>query len=168
MSKHVEKIETDVVIAGGGPGGCTIAKELSQKGKKVVLLEKGGNNNRFIGNPLGVLTRLEKEYHFPLPVKSTTEGDNVILAKCVGGGTIIYAGAAFEPSIKYWKKHGIDLPPELIDEAKEECWVNLTPDDYVGPGTRRICQAATELGIPFERQFRHIDFIDGTLVGFDR
>ena len=77
MGKHVEKLEADVVIAGGGPGGCTIAKELSRKGKKVALLEKGGNGNWFIGNPLGVITRLEKECHFPLPVKSTTEGDNV-------------------------------------------------------------------------------------------
>ena len=158
MSRNIERLDADVVIAGGGPGGCTIAKELSQRGKKVVLIEKGGDGNRFLGNPLGTLIRLEKEFHFPFPVKTTSESDNVILAKCLGGGTIIYAGAAFEPSIEYWKKHGIDLPQDLIDEAKEECWVNLPPDDFIGPGTKRVWQAANDLGIPFEKQYRHVDF----------
>jgi choline dehydrogenase-like flavoprotein len=39
------RLEADVVIAGSGPGGCTVAKELSAKGKKVVMLEKGRDRN---------------------------------------------------------------------------------------------------------------------------
>jgi len=158
MSIKTRKLETDVVIAGGGPGGCTIAKELSKKGKRVILIEKGGSSNLFLGHPLGVLLRLEKAARFPLPVRSTTEGDTVILAQCLGGGTVIYAGAAFKPDISYWKRYGIDMPEELIGEAMEECWVSLTPDEFIGPGARRVWEAATDLGIPFEKQYRHIDF----------
>ncbi|MFC2028130.1 FAD-dependent oxidoreductase, partial [Chloroflexota bacterium] len=53
MADKVKKIDTDVAIIGGGPGGCTLAKELSAKGKKVVLLEKGGDHKRFLGSVMG-------------------------------------------------------------------------------------------------------------------
>ncbi len=158
MSEKVNRLEADVVIAGGGPGGCTIAKELSKKGKKVVLLEKGGDDNRMLGNGIGVLLRLEKGFHIPFPIKRTVEGDTVILAKCLGGGTLLYAGSAFEPDVEYWKRHGVDLSQESIEEAKEECWVNLPPEEFIGPGTKRIWEAAGDLGIPFEKLHRHIDF----------
>lgn len=158
MAKKVKRLEADVVIAGGGPGGCVIAKELSKKGKKVILVERGGSSNRFLGNPFGILARLEKGFYFPFPVRRTSEGDVLILAKCVGGGTVIYAGSAFLPGLDYWKRHGIELPQELIDEAVKECWVNLPPDEFIGPGTRRVWEAANDLGIPFEKQYKHVDF----------
>ena len=34
----------DAIVVGSGPGGATVAKELSVKGKKVLLLEWGDNN----------------------------------------------------------------------------------------------------------------------------
>ena len=34
MAKKLKKLDADVVIAGAGPGGCTIARELSKKGKR--------------------------------------------------------------------------------------------------------------------------------------
>jgi choline dehydrogenase-like flavoprotein len=158
MPKKIQRLETDVSLVGGGPAGCTIAKELSKKGKKVVLLEKGGDDDRFLGHGLGVFLRLEKGFSFPMPLKTTNEGDTIILAKCLGGGTLLYAGAASKPDLEYWKRHGIELPQELIDETVEECWVNLPPDDYIGQGTRRVWEAADGLGLPFGKQYRHIDF----------
>ena len=158
MTDRINKLDADVVIAGGGPGGCTVARELSRNGKKVILIEKGGDDDRFFGNGLGVLLRLEKGFHLPFPVKRTKEGDNVILAKCLGGGTVLYAGSAFYPDTHYWKRYGIELPQDLIDEAARECWVSLPPDEFIGPGTRRIWKAASDLGLPFEKLHRHVDF----------
>jgi len=158
MAGNIKKLEADVVIAGSGPGGCAIAKELSKKGKKVILIEKGRGDNRFIGNSLGVFLRMDKGFHFPLPMKRTREGYSVVLAKCLGGGTFLYAGSAFEPDTDYWKRHGIEITQDLTDEAKEECWVNLVPEDFIGPGTRRVWEAASDLGMPFEKLHRHVDF----------
>ncbi len=160
MSRQLIKLETDVVIIGGGPGGCTTAKELSSRGKKVILLEKGGDDDRLLGNRFGAgaLIRLEKGFYFPLPFKRTQEGDPVILAKCLGGGTVIYLGSAFPPDIDYWKRYSVEIGQDLIDEAMRETWVNLPPDDFIGPGTRRVWEAANEIGIPFEKLYRHVDF----------
>ena len=152
------RLDTDVAIVGGGAAGCTLARELSKRQKKVVLVEKGRDDDRLFGNGLGVFLRLEKGFHLPMPLKKTVEGDTVILATCLGGGTLLYSGSAFDPDMDYWKRHGIDIPRELVDEARKECWVNMPPDDFIGPGTRRIWEAANDQGIPFHRCERHIDF----------
>ncbi len=158
MSEKTHKLEADVVVVGGGAAGCTLARELSKKGKKVVLVEKGGSDDRFLGNGIGTFLRLEKGLHFPLPLKHTREGDTVILARCLGGGTLLYAGAAAWPDLHYWKRHGIELPQELVEEAARESWVGLPPDDFIGQGTRRVWEAAREAGVPFDKLHRHIDF----------
>ena len=36
--------DKDYIIVGSGPGGATVAKELSQRKKKVLILEWGDNN----------------------------------------------------------------------------------------------------------------------------
>lgn len=37
-------VDKDYIIVGSGPGGATVAKELSQRKKKVLILEWGDNN----------------------------------------------------------------------------------------------------------------------------
>ncbi|MGB2855714.1 MAG: FAD-dependent oxidoreductase, partial [Dehalococcoidia bacterium] len=59
MAKKLKKLEADVVIAGAGPGGCTIARELSRKGKRVILIEKGVYSKRFYGTLLAPLRYME-------------------------------------------------------------------------------------------------------------
>ena len=121
MPKSVKKLDSDVVVVGAGPGGCTVAKELSKRGKKVILIEKGGTRERFIGNRLDTLFRVEKELNVGLFLRRTVEGDNLTLAHGVGGGTHIYLGSAFSPDIEYWKRYNVDIPQELVDEAVREC-----------------------------------------------
>jgi choline dehydrogenase-like flavoprotein len=38
-----EQQDFDAIVVGSGPGGATVAKELSQRGKKTLILERGGS-----------------------------------------------------------------------------------------------------------------------------
>ena len=166
MSDKSLILDADVVIAGAGPGGCTLARELSRKGKKVVLIEQGTYSRSFFGNPLGIISRMEKAPHL-FPTRKTVEGYSVILGHGVGGGTLLYAGSAFLPGAEYWKEFGIEFDQGMIDEAARETWYNMPPDEFIGQGTRRIWQAANEIGIPFEKVARHMDF-SKCVAGCDR
>jgi len=115
MGRKLKKMDVDVVIAGAGPGGCTIARELSKKGKKVVLIDKGVYSKMFYGSLLAPMRYMEK-FGF---LNRTTEGDWVVQGKGFGGGTLIYAGSAFAPDIDKWQQYGIDIT-EYLEEARKE------------------------------------------------
>lgn len=151
MAKKLERLEADVVIAGGGPGGCSIAKELSKKGKKVILLERGGYDKSFFGTPLGMFTHLDK-----FGMTYTKEGQNIIQGVGIGGGTLVYAGAAFTPPPGKLGKYGIDITQEL-EEAKRDCWVQEVPDRLMGAGTKHIMAVAQDLGYPWAKLDKFVD-----------
>ena len=52
--------ETEVIVVGTGAGGATIARELSRKGKRVLMLERGARHRRLFGTHLGVVRMLDK------------------------------------------------------------------------------------------------------------
>ncbi|HNR33212.1 MAG TPA: FAD-dependent monooxygenase, partial [Candidatus Hydrogenedentes bacterium] len=42
--------DADVIVAGSGPGGATLARELARAGRRVLLLERGADQRgRFCG-----------------------------------------------------------------------------------------------------------------------
>lgn len=153
----VRNLDADVAIAGAGPAGCTLARELARKGKKVILIEQGPYNKAFFGNPLGILYRMEKSPHL-FPTRRTMEGYSVMLGRGVGGGTLLYAGSAFLPGDDYWREYGIEFDKDMVEDAARETWYNMPPDEFIGQGTRRIWQAANDIGIPFDKVARHMDF----------
>ena len=152
MAKKTNRLEADVVVAGAGPGGCTVARELSKKGKKVILIEKGVYSKRFYGSLLAPLRYMEK-YGF---LFRTVEGDWIVQGKGFGGGTLIYAGSAFVPHPSQWQQYGIDFTEELA-EAREDCWVSKSPDHLLGEGPKRLLEAAQELGYPWEVIDKFVD-----------
>ncbi len=157
--RKMQRIECDIVIAGGGPGGCTVAQDMAKAGKKVVLLEKGGDTRFMPGTPVGLFMNLEKDWTKPVTfVKRTMEGDKLIQGTGIGGGTLMYLGAAYYPNDKYWKKWGIEFTKQEIQEAAEETWVTKVPDEYVGPATRRFMEAANECDVPFTIADKHVKF----------
>lgn len=42
-----KKLKTEFVVVGSGPAGATVARELSRKGKRVVICEAGKYHRRF-------------------------------------------------------------------------------------------------------------------------
>lgn len=148
MAEKVKRLATDVVIAGSGPGGSTVAKELSRAGKKVILLEKGPYIQK-VGSVM-VLSKV-------MDRKPSLEKDSVVdQASCLGGGTLVFSGVADEPLHEMWHKHGIDITRET-EEAKQDCRVTKTPEDLITPGVKRFQAAAQELGYPCEILDRFFD-----------
>ncbi|MEA3374636.1 MAG: NAD-binding protein, partial [Chloroflexota bacterium] len=48
-NRQVKRMEGyDVVIAGAGTTACMLAKDLTQRGKKVILLEEGDDSRKFL------------------------------------------------------------------------------------------------------------------------
>lgn len=75
----------DVVIVGGGPCGCVMAKDLSKAGKKVILIEKGGNNLKGIGSMMGMLNGEHMTRASSGIWDTTIEGQNVVMGTGMGG-----------------------------------------------------------------------------------
>lgn len=159
----------DIVVIGTGAGGATVARELSKKGLKVLILEKGkrheaGLSVNLIKNvPINLMVDLANEdkekYDFlALPAELMHIED-------VGGTTpVSLANACYACSTCYsnaastqFKIHDIDLFKELI-EASTDLKVSPFPRDLMGPATRKIVEAGENLGYLMEPMPKFIDF----------
>lgn len=139
MNQCVTNIQTDYVIAGSGPGGATVARELSKAGKKVVLLEMGRHHTS-IGNTAGVTLVLDK-----FSFLKSDEGLPVLRAITTGGSSLIYCGTSVKPPFQMFDKYGIDLRPQ-VSEIEKELPINELPFELIGTAAARIMRAAKDLG----------------------
>ena len=93
MHKKID-LTAEVIVVGSGPGGATVARELSRKGKDVLILERGYDyrNKIYYGTYLGAMRYSER-----MSLLYTEEGLNIIAPIMVGGATSMYCGCAAEP-----------------------------------------------------------------------
>ncbi|MFC1474452.1 GMC family oxidoreductase N-terminal domain-containing protein [bacterium] len=144
------KKKADVVVAGSGPGGATVAMKMAQAGKKTILLEKG-RDLRFVGNHFTGLMMADK-----MGLNFTEEGLNIVRAVVTGGSTIMYCGAATPPPEMLKTKYGLDLE-KYSDETIKELNLEPLPDEVIGTAGFRIMEAGNELGYKFEKMRKFID-----------
>ena len=137
----------DAIVVGSGPGGATVAKELADKNKSVLILEWGSNA------PIkGSLPQLA--LNAGLPGKNVLFTDKKFLAMvrgtCTGGSSIFYCATAFDPPYDMMQSYGIDLKKEVAAIKKE---VPIAPfkDELVGPGARMMMESAQDLGYNWQK-----------------
>ncbi|MEA3376746.1 MAG: GMC family oxidoreductase N-terminal domain-containing protein, partial [Chloroflexota bacterium] len=117
-----------------------------------------------LGSPMALINGKHAMMNLPKSMYVTTEqGDEVIVGKGLGGGTKLYAGAAFMPDFEMWRNWDIDLEP-YVDEAKVDSWASQVPDEFLGPGARRMMEASRKVGLPMHPADKHVDW-DGCRVG---
>jgi len=129
------------IIVGSGAGGATVAKELSDKGVEVVLIEKG---------PTIEAKDASKYYS---NISSEVE---ILRTFCLGGTTTVSAGNGVRALEKELRELGIDLSEEFED-AERELGVRTLPDSHFGEGTKRIMAAAENLGFDVKKMPKFID-----------
>ncbi len=139
--------EYDIVVVGSGPGGATVARELSKNGKKVLILEWGSNapikgtflqSIKMIGIPGKSVLFTNKKMHVLLRGITT------------GGSSVFYCGTAFDPPFDMLESHGIDIRNE-IEELKNEIPIKPLSDELMGPMANKISASALDLGYDWKK-----------------
>jgi choline dehydrogenase-like flavoprotein len=141
-------LESEVVVVGSGPGGATVARELTRAGRQVLLLERGGDHRRrrYYGTYLGAALYAERATFL-----RTREGLDVIRPLMVGGATSMYCGCAAPPPAWLKERYGIDLDVE-VDATVEELGIAPLPPELRGDASTRLAEAGRELGYDFQPQ----------------
>lgn len=144
MDKDDQRI--DVIVVGTGPGGATVAKELSQRNKRVLILE-WGDNDPLTGSFLqGARTLLVPGKSLLLTNQLLALGRGIT----TGGSTIHYCATCFPVPFEMLKSYGIDIVNE-VEETISELPVAALKDEMVGPMSKRIMESAHDLGYNWEK-----------------
>ena len=142
-----------VLIVGSGVGGATLAKELTKKGFKIMMLEAGAYPkigternalNFYTGNMLG-------------PGEFTKENVEILRTKMVGGSSVVTIGNGVRALQNEFKTAGIDLEDEF-KEAEHELKITPCPENKMGERTKLISKASEELGYECKPMQKFIDF----------
>lgn len=136
----------DAIVVGSGPGGGSVAHELSRRGGKVLILEKGSGEpvEGTIRQTIRMALVPGRSLHF------TPQLLGLIHAIALGGSSIIYYANAFEPPYDLFDSYGIDLRAEVA-AVKEELPIAPLGDSLIGPAARMIMASARELGYQWDR-----------------
>ena len=150
------KISSDLVVVGSGAGGATVAKELSQEGRKVVVLEAGRHFTRDDFN-LQMDEALMEMYWYG-GVLSTMGTPMVVLplGRTVGGTTTVNSGTCFRMPHRILKRWHLDFglwditadELDLYYSAVEEyLMVQKADTEVAGRNNLLFLEGAKELGL---------------------
>ena len=138
--------EKDVIVVGSGPGGATVAKELSIRNKKVLIFEWGDNDPLNGSFAQGARTLL-------IPGRSmlfTRQMLALVRGITTGGSTVHYYATSFPVPFDMLKSHGVDIHEE-VKELRKELPVAPLKDEMVGPMSERLMDSAQSLGYSWKK-----------------
>jgi choline dehydrogenase-like flavoprotein len=143
-------LQTDVIVVGSGPGGATLSRELAQRGRRVLLLERGIDQRKrfYYGTYPGALLYADR-----MSLLFTQEGLNIIRPLMVGGATSMYCGCAAPPPAWLKRTYGVDIDEE-VSAAIEDLEIAPLPPELRGAASTRIAQAAQALGYDWRPQLK--------------
>lgn len=137
----------EFLIVGSGAGGATLARELSKKDKKVLVVEKGKYEQK-LGTFQDSLRFYDANKLMKVPKKSK---EGVILYRTImaGGSTVVSCGNATRCLEEELSDFGINLDEEFTEAESE---MNVLPIDrrLLSEGSEKIMWASKELGYQME------------------
>jgi choline dehydrogenase-like flavoprotein len=136
----------EYLIVGSGAAGATLAKRLSDSGKSVGVLEKGGP-----GSKLGVF-RHAVHYFDANPLtkipKKSSEGVILWRTFMAGGSTMVSAGNAGRTLETTLQQFGLDLQEEFR-MAEETTRAGLMESEHLSRSSLRLLNEADRAGYHF-------------------
>lgn len=145
MARPNSSTEFDAIVVGSGPAGATIARELTRRNKRVLILERGGDGPLREGSNAFVLNRV-----------SAGDDLDALRAFATGGTTAVYFAVADIPPVEPFRELGIDISGAL-EEAKRELPLNVMPDHLVGAQALRVRESAMSLGYSWDKSPMLVD-----------
>ena len=146
-------LTADVIVVGSGPGGATVARELSRRGQSVLILERGYDhrNKFYYGTYLGAM-----RYSDRMSLLFTEEGLNIVAPIMVGGATSMYCGCAAEPPLWLKAKYGVNIDSE-VKQTADELQIAPLPPELRGSASTRIAMAGRALGYDWFPQAKFLN-----------
>ncbi len=144
-SGHVETY--DCIVVGSGTAGAVIARELSGRGQKVLILERGK-----------YLPLKETVWTLASMFSEVQVADKLNDAKvhAAGGSSAMYLAVMDEPPIDVYRALGIDLQP-AYDAIRRELPLAEMPDALMSPQTHKMREAAIALGYDWKKKLMLLD-----------
>jgi choline dehydrogenase-like flavoprotein len=136
----------DAIVAGSGPGGASVARELAKRGARVLILEQGS-----AAPVAGTLKQMAGMA--AVPGKGAflhRDGSLLVRGITAGGSSTINFATAAPPPAAMFAAYGVDLAPAL-DALRAELPMAPLPDSLVGPMAARIMQAARATGLDWQK-----------------
>jgi choline dehydrogenase-like flavoprotein len=137
----------DFVIVGSGTGGSVLARELSSRGKSVLVIEGGKRAEH-----LGMFDEIRFNYdanHITHVPKLAKEGAIIWRTLMVGGSSVVACGNGVRALGHELKELGIDLENEFI-EAENYTHARPLDESLLSEGSLQIRKAGEVLGYPFQ------------------
>lgn len=144
----------DAIVVGTGPGGATVARELSRGNKNVLMIE-WGDNPRITGG------FMQESKAITTPGKNilvTNERLPVIRGVSTGGSSMLFYATCFPVPFDMFRAHGIELEGTMA-EVTDELPIGPLKDEMIGPGAARIMESAHDLNYDWQKidKFMHQD-----------
>lgn len=149
----MENQNYQTIIVGSGAGGAALARELSKRGRPVLVLERG-KVEQTVGT-FADCTRYYDANALKIPKKSK---EGVILWRTfmAGGTTMAAMGNITRCLESELAAFGLELGEELA-EAEKDVAVSPLPDGRISAGGLRLREAARLLGHSFQNMTKCID-----------
>ena len=131
---------SDVIIAGSGPAGAMLARDLARAGASVRILERGGETPASAPNLWKLWRRKEALYVAP--------GVALLRGMRVGGGSTVFYHTAVSPPLEMFSRYGVEMAQDLAAVLAELPHQPLEAP-LLGPAVQHIASAARALRLPW-------------------
>jgi len=152
-------MQAEVLIIGSGAGGATVATELAECGKDVLILEKGTDPGRptLYKSPSSLGTQIIKLFKKCAGKKPAVRKIAVRSWIGLGGSSAVSSANAVRSLERELQYLGINIKDES-EELERKLKVTLFPENLMGRGALKLREAADSLGIKMEPMPKFIDF----------